>query len=260
MSVIMRALKKQSREGEGESVSLCDDEGFFTGKDSYIRENWLHSLFGGGGSKKVKLAALAVLFVSLFAISFYIWTKRSKPVPPPTELAEFNESLKTKDKDEGKANLSKDEVSLERAYAEYKGGNFDAAIDLFKKLVESGGGVEAINGLGLSYLKKGLYSLAEEEFRKGIELNPSCAICFNNLGYLLSLKGDVAEAKKSLERSIALDPNYGDPHFNMAVLFEKEGDVRSAVWHYKKFLELRGGVKDDVGDMVTRRISELGGE
>jgi len=70
------------------------------------------------------------------------------------------------------------------------------------------------NYLGLAYMKTGKFSLAEEQFKKALELKPDLVAAFNNLGYLyLTLYIDTAEEKyydlslRNFDQALALDPS-----------------------------------------------------
>ncbi|MDQ6785687.1 MAG: tetratricopeptide repeat protein [Acidobacteriota bacterium] len=86
----------------------------------------------------------------------------------------------------------------------------------------------------------GNYNLAEESYRKAIELNPNFALAYGNLG--LSLVKDesrLKEAEESYRKAIELDPNFADAYISLGnLLLKDESRLKEAEESYRKAIEL----------------------
>ncbi len=81
-------------------------------------------------------------------------------------------------------------------------------------------------------------TIAEQEFRRAIELDPDFAWAHHGLGAALMLAGDVDAAIAEFERAIAIDPSLSEAHNHLANLYlslEREDDAIAA---YRRAIEL----------------------
>jgi len=67
--------------------------------------------------------------------------------------------------------------------------------------------VDGRHSLGVAYAETGRYELAETEFKRTIELDPSHLFAHNNLASVYVLTDRAAEATEELELSLTINPN-----------------------------------------------------
>lgn len=153
-----------------------------------------------------------------------------------------------------------DELSIENAKTFFKEGKLNESLRVYQKLTSTiPDNYEVYNGIGMIYLKKELYSLAENYFAKALEKNQECAGCFNNLGYLKTRTENFTEAKKYLEKSIEINDQSYEPVFNLAVMYEKSGDYLKAIENYQKLMNAFEDFPEDLKTKITDKINRLSG-
>ena len=101
------------------------------------------------------------------------------------------------------------------------------------------------------------YTLAEEHYRKGIELNPNYADAYNNLGVLLAKdEKRFPEAEAKYNKAIELNPNYSEAYNNLGVLLAKdEKRFDEAEAKYNKAIELNPNdaeAYNNLGSLLTK--------
>jgi tetratricopeptide (TPR) repeat protein len=78
---------------------------------------------------------------------------------------------------------------------------------------------------------------AAECYRRAIELDPTFADAWCNLGSLLFNRGRRDEARRHFEMTIELAPRHVEGHLNLGTLCEEEGAEDRALRHYRQALE-----------------------
>lgn len=91
---------------------------------------------------------------------------------------------------------------------------------------------------GLSAQQKGDLSKAIEYYQKAINLDPSAAPIYNDLGVVYEIQAKLGEAEDMYLRSISIEPNFLAPYFNLGILYEKRQDLPKAAYYFKKRYEL----------------------
>ena len=92
---------------------------------------------------------------------------------------------------------------------------------------------------GEMYKAKGNYRLAEQWYRRAIDLQPRNADWWAFLGSALARQGRLAEAKKVWRRQIALGTGATDEgHLNLGYIYRSEQKYKIALRHAKKALEI----------------------
>jgi tetratricopeptide (TPR) repeat protein len=95
-----------------------------------------------------------------------------------------------------------------RANDYFKNGRFQEAKRLYEELIDSDPGyIDALNNLGVIYMRDKDYPMAKRNLEKAVRLNPFHAEPYYNLACLYAINGDVGQGIIYLERAISLDHN-----------------------------------------------------
>ncbi len=81
---------------------------------------------------------------------------------------------------------------------------------------------------GLIRLRRGQYHQARTDFERALDLDPSSAEAWNNLGNALLALGQTAQAQRALEAAVNADSNLADAHYNLGSLFLQQGQLDQA--------------------------------
>ena len=100
---------------------------------------------------------------------------------------------------------------------------------------------DALNGLGLAYEALGQLDLAEQSFRRAIELEPRNGWAHNNLGVLYLSSGKLEPAAAELEASLAGDGDHTSARINLALVHARQGDREAAIAELEQVLTTRPG-------------------
>ncbi len=129
------------------------------------------------------------------------------------------------------------------AKAAHNARNYDAAIGLYTKVIQSGklsGKNLAItyNRRGLTHAAKKDFDRAIADFNKSVEIQPNYAKAYNNLGLAYAYKRQYGPAIANFTKAIKLNPNYADAYGNRGLTYEKKGRM-DAIADYRKAVRLR---------------------
>lgn len=142
--------------------------------------------------------------------------------------------------------MSEDE-SLNRAIEYFRDayrlqmkGEFDEAVELYRKSIATFPTAEAYTFLGWTYSFMGDYDAAIAECHHAIEIDPEFGNPYNDIGAYLIEKGKIDEALPWLEKATraARYDNPAFPHFNMGRVWELKRDYPRALASYRKAVEL----------------------
>lgn len=139
-------------------------------------------------------------------------------------------------------------IRLELAVGYYSNGQTTIALDELKQSIAADPTLlEAHNLRGLIYMRLNDAALAEESFRKALQINPQASSVQHNLGWLLCQQGRMAEANRQFTVAIA-EPSYVDKAKSwmaMGVCQAKAGQRAEAEASLQRAYEL------DAGNPVT---------
>ncbi len=82
------------------------------------------------------------------------------------------------------------------------------------------------------------YDEAEAAYRKAIELNPSDATAYYNLGILLKNLKRYDEAEAAYRKAIELNPSYATAYSNLAILLRVTERAKEALSLLEKVIEI----------------------
>lgn len=86
--------------------------------------------------------------------------------------------------------------------------------------------------------KRGHIPQAIERYRQVIELDPSHADAWNNLGILLGDAGDLSSAREAFQHALRLTPADPKLHYNLADLLDSMALPDQAMSHWGTYLSL----------------------
>ncbi len=139
--------------------------------------------------------------------------------------------------------LSKD--FFEKAYKLQMSGDYEQAIEHYRKSLDYYPTAEAYTFLGWALSSQGDYESAIEECKCAIELDPDYGNPYNDIGaYLIRLRR-YEEAIAWLELAIKAEKydNREFAHYNLGVVYEKLGLWFEALSQYKKAFTVNSGYK-----------------
>lgn len=118
-------------------------------------------------------------------------------------------------------------------------GAQNEAINAYSKCVElDPTHAAAYINLGTLYYNRQDYVLAERYYRKAIEVDARYALAYFDLGNVLDETGRLQDAIHAYQSAIALAPTYADAHYNLALAYEKARHPRKALRHWQAYARL----------------------
>ena len=128
---------------------------------------------------------------------------------------------------------------FERAYRAQQEKDYEGAVELYRRSIETYPTAEAHTFLGWVYSFEGRYDEAIDECLKAIRVDPTFGNPYNDIGSYLLARGDLWTCVRWFKRAIAA-PRYearAFPHFNLGRVFEHRGRLLEAARHYGLALE-----------------------
>jgi protein O-GlcNAc transferase len=127
------------------------------------------------------------------------------------------------------ASVLSDPALRRQARAHLDGGDFAAAVSLYRRLLEATPDDVALRtNLGVALHRGGDLTGAIDCFRMSAVQRPDLAVVQANLGILLAEAGDPAGAIPALEAALALEPAQPDWACRLAALHTASGDLAAA--------------------------------
>ena len=110
---------------------------------------------------------------------------------------------------------------------------------------------------GYEAQKAGMLGEALTYYQKAMQLDPSSALIYNDLGVIHEMTGELAIAEEAYRRALYLNPGYDKAYFNLAQLYEEKGDLFNAAEYWLKLLRI-DNVREDLVKKAEKRIYEIG--
>jgi tetratricopeptide (TPR) repeat protein len=115
----------------------------------------------------------------------------------------------------------------------------EEAIASYKKCVElDPTHAAAYINLGTLFYNRQDHTLAERYYRKAIEVDPRYALAYFDLGNVLDETGRLIDGIRAYQNAISLAPTYADAHYNLALALEKARQPRQALRHWQAYAKL----------------------
>ena len=147
-----------------------------------------------------------------------------------------------------------DETELyRRAITALNNSQLDSAETELKKLTKTRSEFAGpwIN-LALIDIKKNDLEGAQKNLNKALERNSKMAQVYNVRGFLELSRGNIAKAVDDYRQAIALKEDYALAHYNYALIHDIYfQDIKTAVRHYKRYLELTQNQDKKTAEWVT---------
>ena len=128
-----------------------------------------------------------------------------------------------------------------RAYEAQEEKNYEEAVELYRRSIETYPTAEAHTFLGWVYSFDGRYTEAIDECLKAISVDAAFGNPYNDIGSYLIAQGDFWTCVRWFRRALAA-PRYearAFPHFNLGRVYEQRNRLLDAARHYGHALEER---------------------
>jgi type IV pilus assembly protein PilF len=154
---------------------------------------------------------------------------------------------------------SKAKVFTDLGFAYFNRGQMKVALgEASKAIMTDNGYGPAYDLLGLVYMELDENKLAEENFRKAIDLDRADSDAHNNYGWFLCTRGRYDEGLEQFTDALR-NPLYDKPEqamTNSGLCSEKKGDLKQAEAYYNKALKLQPNASQPIiklADLNFRR-------
>ena len=143
---------------------------------------------------------------------------------------------------------------FQEAYQAQLAENFEEAIELYKRSIETYPTAEAHTFLGWVYSFQDRYDEAIDECLEAIRVDETLGNPYNDIGSYLLAKGDAYSSVRWFKRALYAPryESYAFPHFNLARVYEARGRLLDAARHYGLALEEQPGYAQAA--LALRRI------
>lgn len=135
---------------------------------------------------------------------------------------------------------------FQEAYQAQVAGDYEAAIELYQRSIETSPTAEAHTFLGWVYSFQKRYDEAIAECLEAIRVDETLGNPYNDIGSYLLAKGDAYASVRWFKRALFAPryESYAFPHFNLGRIYEKRHRYLEAARHYGKALEQQPGFTD----------------
>lgn len=119
------------------------------------------------------------------------------------------------------------DVYVRMGKVNFRNRDYGLAEQNFRKAVEvSPKDVEAWVGLAASYDQLRRFDLADKAYDRALQLKPDDVVLLNNAGYSKLIRGDLSGARRLILRAYEIDPDNSYVANNLALLGESEKSVK----------------------------------
>ena len=127
---------------------------------------------------------------------------------------------------------------------------FDIAIAVYTSILELDPNCAvAYNQRGCTFQMIGEYDRAIADYSKAIEISPDCPIFYNNRGTAYSAKGEYDRAIAEHNKAIEIDPNRAKAYNNLAAAYSAKGEYDRAIAECNTAIR----ISSDYADAYTNR-------
>jgi Tfp pilus assembly protein PilF len=121
-----------------------------------------------------------------------------------------------------------------RAYEAQQAGDYDEAIELYRRSIATHPTAEAHTFLGWVYSFQERYGEAIDECLRAIQVDATFGNPYNDIGSYLIAQGDLYNCIRWFRRALQAPryESYAFPHFNLGRVYEQRGRLIEAARHY----------------------------
>lgn len=131
------------------------------------------------------------------------------------------------------------EYYLEGCRLDEDEASFDRAEAAYRKAIELDPSLaNAYTNLGNLEYRRGNIDAARREYERALSIDAEQPEAFYNLGFLALEHGDAESAVDLFRQALSSDPGFSDAHFNLALAYEELGQYRDARAHWHEYLSL----------------------
>lgn len=214
MSHINEALRKAQKDRDARSLRYS---GILSSGKEAKRTSWRRALFWG---------ALFLILILLAFTSYSWWDSRGQQILAPTD----KKALATRPQAGRVATVK---PSLPKSRAREKTSQ--------PKTV---GSAKAFYEKAKRFHKRGRLQDARRFYQEALRLDPGYVDALNNLGVIYIREKEYMAAQRNFEKAARLKPGYVDAHYNLACLHAIKGEVTQSLAHLKKAVSLDNSVRD----------------
>lgn len=132
-----------------------------------------------------------------------------------------------------------DKNNFEKAESYLKKGNFHQAINEFEKILEKcSDDPICYNKLGICYASLGEFIKAKSYLEKALSLDLKYPEAYNNLGNICLEEKEYEKSIELYRKALALNPDYSAAHSNLGLAYKRTKRISEAVKHFKKAAEI----------------------
>ena len=128
---------------------------------------------------------------------------------------------------------------FQRAYQAQLVNDYDGAIELYRRSIDTYPTAEAHTFLGWVYSFQGRYTEAIDECLEAIRVDDTLGNPYNDIGSYLIAQGDIYSCVRWFKRALQAPryESYAFPHVNLGRVYEQRGRLLEAAKHYGLSLE-----------------------
>lgn len=147
---------------------------------------------------------------------------------------------------------------LQEAYKHQMEGDYELAVDLYQRSIDTYPTAEAYTFLGWTYHFQGKLEQAIGECKKAIEIDPDFGNPYNDIGVYLIEKGEYDQATTWLEKALRSKryASYHYPHYNLGRVYLAKDMLKRARECFEQALAIAPDYElaRDALDKVRKRV------
>jgi tetratricopeptide (TPR) repeat protein len=226
MSHINEALRKAQKDRDAHALKYT---GILSSGKEKKRTFWRRALFWG---------ALFLILILLVFASYSWWDSRGKQILAPSDKKALAKRPPLP-KSAGGAKTSQPKM-----VGSPKGSSQKAAGNERGSQQKAASSARAFYEKAMRFQKRDRLQDAKRFYQEALRLDPGYVDALNNLGVIYIRDKEYTAAQRSFERAVRLKPGYVDAHYNLACLHAIKGEVTQSLAHLKKAVSLDPSARD----------------
>ena len=236
MSHINEALRKAQKDKDARSLA-------YTGILSSGKEPKRKS-----GKRALLWGALFLILILLAFTAYSWWDSKGQKILASRDKKALITRPKAGRVATVKPSLSKSpnkaKTSQPKTFGRAEGSPREAAVRARGSQQKGARSARAFYEKAMRFHKRGRLKDAKRFYQEALRLDPNFVDALNNLGVLYIRDKDYTSAQRSFEKAIQLQPGYVDAHYNLACLYAIKGEVTQSLAHLKKAVSLDRSARD----------------